>query len=59
VKLPGKSLVGELGIDAETGSEKDTFVDIGRIKLNRKKQGMGIQGLRNVMGKWKMKTETK
>ena len=49
VKLPGKSLVGELGIDAETKPEKDAFVDIGRINLNRKKQGTGIQGLRNVV----------
>ena len=49
VKLPDRSLVGKLGIDAETGPQKDSFVDIGRINLNRKKQGMGIQGLRNVM----------
>ena len=34
VKLPGKSLVGELGMDTETKPEKDAFVDIGRIKLN-------------------------
>ena len=49
VKLPGRSLVEELGIDKEIESEKDSFVDIGRINLNRKKQGAGIQGLRNVM----------
>ncbi len=48
VKLPGKSLVEELGIDTEE-PEKDAFVDIGRINLNRKKQGMGIHGLGNVM----------
>ncbi len=51
VKLPGKSLVGELDIDKEIKPEKDAFVDIGRIKLNRKKQAMGIQGLGNVIGK--------
>ncbi len=49
VKLPGKSLVEEFGIDTETESEKDSFVDIGRINLNRQRQGMGIQGLRNVI----------
>ncbi len=49
VKLPGKSLVEELGIGKEIEYEKDTFVDIGRINLNRKKQGIGIQGLRNVI----------
>ncbi len=49
VKLPGKSLVEELGIDKEIEYEKDIFVDIGGINLNRKKQGTGIQGLRNVM----------
>ncbi len=53
VKLPGKSLVEELGIDTETEPQKDTFVDIGRINLNRKKQGKGIQGLRDVMEKLK------
>ncbi len=53
VKLLGKSLVEELVIDTETEPEKDTFVDVGRIHLNRKRQGTGIQGLRNVMEKMK------
>ncbi len=38
-----------IGGDKEKNHEKDTFVDIGRISLNRKKQGKGIQGLRDVM----------
>ncbi len=53
-KLPSKYLVEELGMmDKKIKPEKDTFVDIGRISLNRKKQGMGIQGLRNVVEKLK------
>jgi hypothetical protein len=53
VRLPGRSLVEELGMETETEPERDTFVDIGRIRLNRKKQGKGIQGLRDVMDKLK------
>ena len=53
VKLPGKSLVDELGIETEIESEKDSFVDIGRVNLNRKKQGVGIRGLRDVIGTMK------
>lgn len=53
VKLPGRSLVEELGMDTEAEPDRDTFVDIGRIRLNRKKQGKGIQGLRDVMDKLK------
>ncbi len=48
IKLPGKPLIEELGIDKKTGSEGNDFVDIGRMKLNRKKQKEGIQKLRNV-----------
>jgi hypothetical protein len=59
IKLPGKSLVEELSIDKEIASEKDTFVDIGRINLNRKKQGIGIQGLRTVIGTLKNKNKVK
>ncbi|HYO05480.1 MAG TPA: hypothetical protein VER14_00670 [Phototrophicaceae bacterium] len=53
VRLPGRSLVEELGMDTEAEPDRDTFVDIGRIRLNRKKQGKGIQGLRDVMDKLK------
>ena len=38
IKLPGKPLMEESGIGKNTGSERNDFVDIGRIKLNRKKQ---------------------
>jgi hypothetical protein len=48
IKLPGKPLMEELGIDKKTGSERNYSVDIGRMKLNRKKQREGIQKLRNV-----------
>jgi hypothetical protein len=46
-------LVEELGIDKGIKPEKDNFVDIGRISLKRKKQGTGIEGLRDVIGKIK------
>ena len=36
IRLPGKALIKELGLDKEIEFEKDTFVDIGRINLNRK-----------------------
>ena len=48
IKLPGKPLMEELVIGKNTRSERNDFVDIGRIKLNRKKQKEGIQQLRNV-----------
>jgi hypothetical protein len=42
IKLPGKQLMNELSI---TQGEVN-FTDIGRIKLNRKKQKEGIKGLK-------------
>lgn len=63
IKLPGKSLVNELNSkkhgEAELGgkvnnNEEDRnrnnndFIDIGRLRLNRKKQKEGIDGLKNV-----------
>jgi hypothetical protein len=48
IRLPGKSVVNELQIDNEWKS--DEFVDIGRLRLNRKKQKEGIEGLRNIIG---------
>jgi len=50
IKLPGKPLMEELGIGKNTRSERNDFVDIGRMKINRKKQKEGIQQLRNVAG---------
>jgi hypothetical protein len=61
IKLPGKSLVNELNSkkdgEAELGGEvnnnqegrnNNDFIDIGRLRLNRKKQKEGIDGLKNV-----------
>jgi hypothetical protein len=47
IRLPGKSLADELHIDNKWISNK--FVDIGRIRLNRKKQKEEIEGLRNTI----------
>ena len=50
IKLPGKPLVDELGFGREEAEpQNDNFVDMGRIKLNRKKQKEGIQGLKNIL----------
>jgi hypothetical protein len=48
IRLLGKSVVNELQIDNEWKS--DEFVDIGRLRLNRKKQKEGIEGLWNIIG---------
>lgn len=52
IKLPGKSLVDKLGIQKEElpcVSNNTSFVDMGRIHLNRRKQREGIEALRNVI----------
>jgi hypothetical protein len=49
-QLPGKPLMEKLGIGKNTRPERNDFVDMGRINLNRKKQKEGIQQLRNVAG---------
>ena len=50
IKLPGKSLSGELDIPKEEAySNENKFVDIWRLKLNRKKQQEGIESLRNLL----------
>lgn len=54
MKLPGKSLVNELNIkkmEEESGeydNNNKNFLDIGRIRLNRKKQKEGLEGLKSV-----------
>ena len=51
IKLPGKSLVGKLDIQKEEilgVSNNNSFVDMGRIRLNRRKQREGIEALRHV-----------
>jgi hypothetical protein len=48
IKLPGKGLMNEPNITQEGGNRND-FMDIGRIKLNRKKQKEGIAALKNLL----------
>jgi hypothetical protein len=54
MNLPGKSLVNELNIkkmEEESGeydNNNKNFLDIGRIRLNRKKQKEGLAGLKSV-----------
>lgn len=47
IRLPGKSVTDELQIDDKHSSNE--FVDIGRLRLNRKKQKEGIEGLKNIL----------
>src|ERR671925_85838 len=50
IKLPGKSLSDELDIPKEeSGNSNSEFVDIGRLRLNRRKQKEGIESLRNLL----------
>ena len=52
IKLPGKSLVDKLDIQKEEVpglSNNNSFVDMGRISLNRKRQREGIEALKNVI----------
>jgi hypothetical protein len=50
IKLPGKLLSDELDITKEeSGNSNSEFIDIGRLKLNRRKQQEGIQSLRNLL----------
>jgi len=54
IKLPGKSLANELNInkikeeEEQLGGDDDGFVDIGRIRLNKKKQKEGLEGLKSL-----------
>ena len=50
IRLPGKSLIKESELDKAVEFKNDTFLIIGRIKLNRKKQKNGIEGLRYTFG---------
>ena len=50
IKLPGKSLSEELNIPKEeSGNSNSEFIDIGRLKLNRRKQQEGIESLRRLL----------
>ena len=50
IKLPDKLLSDELDIPKEeSGNSNSEFIDIGRLKLNRRKQQEGIESLRNLL----------
>jgi len=49
IKLPGKQLMNELNITPEARNRNDEFMDIGRIRLNRKKQKEGIHALKTLL----------
>jgi hypothetical protein len=50
IKLPGKSLAGELDISQEDPRKNSSkFVDMGRLKLNRRKQLQGLESLKNLL----------
>lgn len=52
IKLSGKSLVDKLDIQKEelpSVSGNTSFIDMGRIRLNRRKQGEGFEALKNVI----------
>ncbi len=48
IKLPGELLANELGLKRDE-SNKKKLLDMGRIRLNRKKQKEGIEGLRDLL----------
>ncbi|MFY9869527.1 MAG: hypothetical protein WAK17_07400 [Candidatus Nitrosopolaris sp.] len=49
IKLPGKQLMNELNITQEGQNRNDEYMDIGRIRLNRKKQKEGIHALKTLL----------
>lgn len=48
IKLPGKPLMDELNTLMKSQSYHDNFIDIGRIKLTRKKQKEGVYALKSL-----------
>ena len=48
IKLPGKPLMDELSTLMKSEPYHDNFIDIGRIKLNRKKQKEGVYALKSL-----------
>jgi hypothetical protein len=49
IKLPGKSLLDELHINRQDEDDEEfTFLDIGRIKLNRRKHREGLEELKSI-----------
>ena len=49
IKMPGKQLMNELNNIKEGQNRNDEFMDIGRIRLNRKKQKEGIHALKTLL----------
>jgi hypothetical protein len=50
IKLPGKSLADELDIPREDPRKtRSKFVDIGKLKLNIRKQQQGLESLKNLL----------
>src|SRR5919106_5273108 len=50
IKLPGKALSDKLNISKEESDNSNSeFIDIGRLKLNRRKQQEGIESLRSLL----------
>ena len=48
IKLPGKPLIDEFNTLMKSEPYHDNFIDIGRIKLNRKKQKEGVYALKSL-----------
>jgi hypothetical protein len=48
IKLPGKPLMDEFNTLMKSQPYHDNFIDLGRIKLNRKKQKEGIYALKSI-----------
>jgi hypothetical protein len=48
IKLPGKPLIYEFNTLMKSEPYHDNFIDIGRIKLNRKKQKEGVYALKSL-----------
>ena len=48
ITLPGELLTNELGLKRDESNKKN-LLDMGRIRLNRKKQQEGIEGLRDLL----------
>ena len=53
IKLPGKPLVEKLNLTKDDIYQKEIdstrFIDFGRLVLNRRKQGQGINALKNIV----------
>ena len=48
IKMPGKPLIDEFNTLMKSQPYHDNFIDVGRIKLNRKKQKEGVYALKSL-----------